>query len=69
MWKITNNYHTHTSRCGHAVGEDEEYVINAIKSGIKVLGFSDHVPFLDILSQESEWSGICWKITSKVSLF
>jgi len=37
------NYHTHTKRCGHAVGEDEEYVIEAIKMGIKVLGFSDHV--------------------------
>ena len=45
MYKITNNFHTHTSRCGHAVGEDEEYVINAIKSGIKILGFSDHIPF------------------------
>ena len=45
MYKITNNFHTHTSRCGHAIGEDEQYVINAIKSGIKVLGFSDHVPF------------------------
>lgn len=47
MYKITNNFHTHTYRCGHAVGEDEEYVINAIKSGIKVLGFSDHTPFPD----------------------
>ena len=36
-------YHTHTKRCGHAVGEDEEYVIEAIKAGIKDLGFSDHV--------------------------
>lgn len=36
-------YHTHTKRCGHARGEDEEYVLNAISNGIKVLGFSDHV--------------------------
>ncbi|MCQ2741871.1 MAG: histidinol-phosphatase [Bacilli bacterium] len=36
------NYHTHTFRCGHAVGEDEEYVKHAIKGGIKVLGFADH---------------------------
>lgn len=42
---LTANYHTHTKRCGHAVGEDEEYVLNAIKAGIKVLGFSDHAPF------------------------
>lgn len=40
--KIDYNYHTHTKRCGHAEGEDEEYVINAIKFGLKDLGFSDH---------------------------
>ena len=28
------NYHTHTKRCGHAVGEDEEYVIAAINNGL-----------------------------------
>lgn len=39
------NYHTHTKRCGHAVGEDREYVEAAIESGIKVLGFSDHTPY------------------------
>lgn len=49
MYKITNNYHTHTSRCGHAIGEDEEYVLAAIKSGIKILGFTDHVPWPDII--------------------
>ncbi len=36
-------FHTHTFRCGHAQGLDEEYVLEAIKNGIKVLGFSDHV--------------------------
>ncbi|MCR4856185.1 MAG: histidinol-phosphatase [Erysipelotrichaceae bacterium] len=39
------NYHTHTSRCGHASGSDEEYVLAAIKAGYKVLGFSDHAPY------------------------
>ncbi len=38
------NYHTHTYRCGHAVGEDREYVETAIRRGLKVLGFSEHVP-------------------------
>ena len=38
------NYHTHTYRCSHAVGTDREYVENAIARGLKVLGFSDHVP-------------------------
>lgn len=39
------NYHTHTFRCGHAKGEDEEYVKRAIEGGIKILGFADHAPF------------------------
>jgi len=38
------NFHTHTKRCGHAVGEDVEYIEAAIKAGFKTLGFSDHVP-------------------------
>lgn len=37
------NFHTHTKRCGHACGEDEEYVQAAIQAGIKTLGFSDHI--------------------------
>lgn len=38
------NYHTHTPRCHHAVGREREYIENAIMSGIKILGFSDHSP-------------------------
>ena len=38
------NFHTHTSRCHHAIGADRDYVLAAINSGIKVLGFSDHSP-------------------------
>ena len=39
------NYHGHTKRCGHAVGEDEEYVLAAIKAGYQKIGFSDHAPY------------------------
>ena len=39
------NYHTHTPRCNHAKGSPSEYVEQAIKGGIKILGFSDHVPY------------------------
>ena len=39
------NFHTHTYLCRHASGEPEEYVKTAIKNGLKVLGFSDHVPY------------------------
>lgn len=41
--KIDYCLHSHTSRCGHASGKDEEYVVNALNNGIKYLGFSDHV--------------------------
>ena len=40
------NYHTHTRRCKHASGEDREYVEKAIESGLKILGFSDHCPWV-----------------------
>jgi histidinol-phosphatase (PHP family) len=43
---MTANYHTHTRRCGHAVGEDRAYVEQAIAAGLEVLGFSDHSPFV-----------------------
>ena len=39
------NYHTHTRRCMHAIGSDEDYVISAIKGGFDILGFSDHTPW------------------------
>ncbi len=42
---IKTNWHTHTSRCGHAVGTDEEYVQAAIQAGITTLGFSDHAAY------------------------
>ncbi len=38
------NYHTHTVRCGHAIGSEREYIENAIMADIKILGFSDHGP-------------------------
>ncbi len=47
-YHLKNNYHTHTSRCGHAIGQDEEYVIEAIKAGYQTLGFSDHIILPDI---------------------
>ena len=37
------DYHVHTARCGHAVGAMERYVERAIESGLKELGFSDHL--------------------------
>ena len=38
------NYHTHTWRCNHATGLEEDYVKSAIEQGFDILGFSDHTP-------------------------
>lgn len=40
------NYHTHTWRCNHAVGTEEEYVQCALQAGLKILGFADHSPYI-----------------------
>lgn len=39
------NYHTHTPRCHHATGTEEEYVQAAMEAGLQILGFSDHTPY------------------------
>ena len=49
---IKTNWHTHTYRCGHAKGTDEEYVLAAIKAGVKTLGFSDHAAYKTPNSRE-----------------
>ena len=37
------NYHTHTSRCNHAVGSDEQYILSAIKNNYSGIGITDHI--------------------------
>ena len=39
------NYHTHTERCFHAKGADEEFVLAAIEAGYDEIGFADHSPW------------------------
>ena len=41
--KIDYTFHSHTYRCGHAVGDIEDYVSLAIQQGFKIYGVSDHV--------------------------
>ena len=38
------NYHSHTTRCNHAKGTEEEFVRRAIDRGLNIFGFSDHTP-------------------------
>jgi histidinol-phosphatase (PHP family) len=36
-------YHSHTKRCGHAFGEDEDYAKAAVEGHYQILGYSDHI--------------------------
>lgn len=64
------NYHTHTARCFHAVGTDEEYVVEAINAGFDEIGFSDHSPwcFRDFVSgmrmHENQLEEYCLSVKS-----
>ena len=42
---MLTNYHSHTYRCHHADGTEEEYIRVAIENGVAELGFSDHSPY------------------------
>ena len=44
---MKTNYHTHTRRCLHAFGSEEDYIRHALEAGVEILGFSDHAPFPD----------------------
>lgn len=41
---IMNNYHTHTYRCRHARGTEEEMILSAMEKGFQEIGISDHIP-------------------------
>lgn len=36
--------HNHTTLCNHAEGTIDEYILQAIKNGTKIFGFSEHAP-------------------------
>ena len=39
------NLHSHTVRCMHASGTEEEFILQAIASGMDCIGFADHSPW------------------------
>lgn len=43
------NLHTHCAYCRHGEGKISEYVDEAVRNGLSVLGFSDHCPYPDDL--------------------
>ena len=49
------NFHTHHNLCRHAVGNVEDYVLEAIKQGYSEIGLSDHGPIpVKIFTRMSE---------------
>ena len=38
------DYHVHTWRCGHALGESRDYVLRGIEAGLSEIAFTDHIP-------------------------
>ena len=53
---MKTNFHTHNYRCGHAVGNVEDYVKVAIKEGYSELGISDHAPVPDYYEDRMKMS-------------
>ncbi|TDT72415.1 histidinol-phosphatase (PHP family) [Hypnocyclicus thermotrophus] len=46
---MKTNYHTHNFRCGHAIGDVDDYIKEAIKHNYNIIGISDHGPLPDYL--------------------
>lgn len=44
---LTRNYHTHTYRCQHALGDVSDYAAAALEAGLTTLGMSDHAALPD----------------------
>jgi histidinol-phosphatase (PHP family) len=61
---MITNYHTHTYRCYHAKGDVIDYVREAVKQDVGILGMSDHTPLPDqrwkrVRMRLSELAGYC----------
>ena len=66
------NYHTHTYRCTHANGTEEDYVKAAIENNLSVLGFSDHIAYPDdksgnrmMYSEVKPYLNECFRVRDK----
>lgn len=52
------DYHTHTFRCGHAIGTMREYVEAAMRGGITDIGLTDHLwlYFAPVGDRDPRWA-------------
>ncbi len=77
---LKSNFHTHTYRCMHAEGTEEDFVKEAIDCGLLRLGMSDHGPDPDNSNQyKMTWnelddyldtlSGLKEKYKGKIEIF
>ncbi|HVN75578.1 MAG TPA: histidinol-phosphatase HisJ family protein [Thermoanaerobaculaceae bacterium] len=48
--------HTHTARCGHATGRDDEFVEAAVACGLGAIAVTDHLPFYWLPREEHDLS-------------
>ncbi|MGV8040630.1 MAG: histidinol-phosphatase HisJ family protein [Thermoanaerobaculaceae bacterium] len=51
---LEGDHHTHTARCGHAVGEAREYVEAALAAGLRSIAVTDHVPLFWLPEHERD---------------
>lgn len=62
------DYHCHNQRCGHALGEIEEYVKVAIKKDFMEIGISDHFP-LEAIIDDPQFKDIIKRASMEVKEF
>jgi histidinol-phosphatase (PHP family) len=62
------DYHTHNRRCGHALGDIEDYVKVAIDKNLTEIGISDHFPLGAIL-EDPQFKEIIKRASMEVNEF
>ncbi|MHA2087246.1 MAG: histidinol-phosphatase, partial [Promethearchaeota archaeon] len=62
------DYHTHNNRCGHALGEIEDYVKAAIGMNFSEIGISDHFP-LGVIIDDPKLEEIIKRASMEVEEF
>ncbi|MHA1915887.1 MAG: PHP domain-containing protein [Promethearchaeota archaeon] len=62
------DYHSHHRRCGHALGEIEDYIKVAVDKNLKEIGISDHFP-LEVIINDPELAELIKGASMEVSEF
>ena len=62
------DYHCHNQRCGHALGEIEEYVKIAIKKDFMEIGITDHFP-LEAIIDDPQYEDIIKRASMTIKEF